>query len=138
MKTEKVCLDDFKIGPYSGDCLSIEEGHSNDVAIIGISAKFSNAANKDEFWNNLVSGKDCIKPFPRNRIADIEPFCEYLKSYIKYFDFSDPASYFAGGYLDDISGFDYTHFKISPNASIVRLSITGSLRWFHLTKEANL
>lgn len=136
MKSEERGAVDLETGYHANACLSIEEVHQNDVAIIGISAKFSNAENKDEFWHNLITGKDCIKPFPQNRIADIAPFCEYLKIYLKNFDFTDPESYAHGGYLDDISGFDYTYFQISPNDAALmdpcqRLFLQGCVEAIH-------
>jgi acyl transferase domain-containing protein len=116
--------------------LPVEEIHQSDIAIIGISARFSDSDNKDAFWDNLVAGRDCIKSFPKNCIADMEPFCEYLKNYIKHFDFSDPESYSKGGYLDNIDGFDYSYFRISPNDAVLmdpcqRLFLQGCVEAIH-------
>ena len=38
-----------------------------DVAIIGMACLFPDAANKDEYWANLVSGKNSITEVPRDR-----------------------------------------------------------------------
>ena len=37
------------------------------IAVIGLSAIFAEAQNLEEFWNNIVLGKDSIKDVPANR-----------------------------------------------------------------------
>ena len=36
------------------------------IAIIGMSGRFPDASNPDEFWHNLIAGKDSITRFPAN------------------------------------------------------------------------
>ena len=38
-----------------------------DIAIVGISGIFPDAANIEEYWRNIVLGKDCIKEVPESR-----------------------------------------------------------------------
>jgi acyl transferase domain-containing protein/acyl carrier protein len=38
-----------------------------DIAIVGMSGRFPMANDVDEFWENLVTGKDCITEIPRDR-----------------------------------------------------------------------
>ncbi len=33
------------------------------IAVIGMAGRFPGAANPDEFWQNLIAGKDCITRF---------------------------------------------------------------------------
>ena len=77
------------------------------VAIVGISGIFPMARNLDEFWDNLVEGKDCISEIPENRwdwrqyYGD--PRQEINKTNIKW-----------GGFIDGIDEFDPLFFGISP------------------------
>ena len=80
---------------------------NEDVAIIGISGRYPQADNLDEFWSNLVQGKDCIEQIPFERW-----------DYRLYFD-SEPGtpgrSYNKwGGFLRDVDTFDPLFFNISP------------------------
>ncbi|MES2475361.1 MAG: aminotransferase class III-fold pyridoxal phosphate-dependent enzyme, partial [Verrucomicrobiota bacterium] len=40
------------------------------VAIIGMAGRFPDAANPDEFWSNLIAGKDSITRFPGRETTD--------------------------------------------------------------------
>ncbi len=40
------------------------------IAVIGMSGRFPGAANPDEFWQNLIAGKDGITRFPSRTEAD--------------------------------------------------------------------
>ncbi|WP_139487920.1 SDR family NAD(P)-dependent oxidoreductase [Brevibacillus dissolubilis] len=77
------------------------------IAIIGMSGKFPMADNLDEFWNNLVEGKDCITEIPRDRWDWREyhgdPVKEANKTNIKW-----------GGFIDGVGDFDPAFFGISP------------------------
>ena len=37
------------------------------VAIVGMSCRFPNANNVEEFWNNLIEGKDSVRSIPTER-----------------------------------------------------------------------
>jgi 3-oxoacyl-(acyl-carrier-protein) synthase len=80
---------------------------NRDIAVIGISCKFPDADNAEEFWHNLAQGKDSVIEVPKDRwnIDD-------------YFD-SDPevpkTTYCKwGGFLNEIDKFDPLFFNISP------------------------
>lgn len=80
-----------------------EEG----IAIIGLSGRFPQAENLDEFWRNLREGRDCIEEIPDERF-----------DWRRHYD-SDPTSYGSlyakwGGFLADIDKFDPLFFRISP------------------------
>lgn len=72
-----------------------------DIAIIGISSKFPYAEDIDEFWENLINGRDCVTDFPQKRESNL-------------FDFKDASAFKVGGYLSEIDKFDYSFFNISP------------------------
>ncbi len=72
------------------------------VAIVGMSGRFPEAGNLDEFWHNLKAGKTSIRALPKARAALSEPFLD-LDCYPQ-----------AAGYIDDVSRFDPLFFGISP------------------------
>ncbi|WP_438432128.1 SDR family NAD(P)-dependent oxidoreductase [Gorillibacterium sp. sgz500922] len=86
---------------------TLNEPVVQDIAIIGVSGRYPMAADLNEFWENLKSGRDCITEIPRERWA----FEDYFdpdknargKSYGKW-----------GGFLDGIDRFDPLFFNISP------------------------
>ena len=102
---------------------------SNGIAIIGMSACFPSAGNIDEFWQNLRSGKDCIRPLPdtrKRRALEILP-----NAYMS----QNPPVFCEAGYLDDIDKFDHEYFNISPNEAKLmdpnqRLFLETALRTF--------
>ncbi|MEC0090198.1 condensation domain-containing protein [Paenibacillus macquariensis] len=78
--------------------------NARDIAIIGISCRFPQAANKEEYWRNLINGVDGIRDFPDSRFARVLPFLRE----------KDKESYLSAGYLDDIETFDAEFFNILP------------------------
>ncbi|MEE7625164.1 amino acid adenylation domain-containing protein [Methylobacter sp. Wu8] len=77
------------------------------VAIIGISGRFPMANDLDQFWNNLLYGKDCISEIPEDRwdwrALYGDPATEANKTNIKW-----------GGFIDGVGNFDARFFGISP------------------------
>ena len=75
-----------------------------DIAVIGMALKFPQANSKEEFWDNIAKGKNCINKFPEKRKKDTEELLdESLKSDKGEFQYAP------GAYLDEIDKFDY-HF----------------------------
>jgi acyl transferase domain-containing protein/acyl carrier protein/thioesterase domain-containing protein len=78
-----------------------------DIAIIGLSGRYPQAENVNEFWENLKSGKDCITEIPKDRWDIDEIYDEEKgkagKSYSKW-----------GGFINDVDKFDPLFFKMSP------------------------
>lgn len=64
------------------------------IAIIGMSGRFPGAPDLDAFWDNLRAGRVATAPPPPGR--------------------GDPAAIPAGGFLDDLDGFDAALFGIAP------------------------
>ncbi|WP_458463757.1 type I polyketide synthase, partial [Paenibacillus sp.] len=80
------------------------------IAIIGISGKYPQADNLEQFWDNLIAGKDCITEIPEERWS-LEGFYEpdrkeaarKGKSYSKW-----------GGFIEGYADFDPLFFQLSP------------------------
>ena len=80
-----------------------------EIAVIGLSGRYPQAQNLDEFWENLKAGKNAITDIPESRW-----------DYTKYYD-PDPNQAvmgkmycYQGGFLKDIDQFDPLFFNITP------------------------
>ena len=78
-----------------------------DVAIIGLSGRYPQAANVEEFWRNLREGRDCISEIPKERWDHRLYFDE---------DKNQPGKTNSkwGGFIDGVDQFDPLFFNISP------------------------
>ncbi|HEX3047450.1 MAG TPA: amino acid adenylation domain-containing protein, partial [Bacillota bacterium] len=88
------------------DNSQIKEISNREIAIIGMSAQFPEAANVDQFWRNIKDGLDCIGKFPAARQKDTDQFLEYQGK--------ESFSYYPGAYFNEIDQFDYAFFRLSP------------------------
>ncbi|HML51599.1 MAG TPA: beta-ketoacyl synthase N-terminal-like domain-containing protein [Propionicimonas sp.] len=68
------------------------------VAIIGMAGRFPMAETLEEYWDNLVEGRDCHRRFPPSRARGMD-----LKE----------AELCEAGYLSEIAEFDHSFFDIS-------------------------
>ncbi len=84
-----------------------------EIAIIGMAAKFSQADNIDEFWNNLKYGRDCVTECPDERKRDIEEYLDYMRVD------SGQRYYRKAAYLKEIDKFDYKFFRIPPKEAAI-------------------
>ncbi|MFD2673096.1 HAD-IIIC family phosphatase [Marinicrinis sediminis] len=84
-----------------------EETPKRDVAIIGMSARYPKSEDLAAFWDSLKQGMDAVGAFPQQRKQDIEAYLQQL-GYDTDIPFHD------GAYLDEISQFDPSFFKLSP------------------------
>ncbi len=78
-----------------------------DIAIIGLAGRYPLAEDLEQFWDNLVNGRDCISEVPPQRWDQAI-----------YFD-PDPevvgkSSTTRAGFMADIDSFDARFFRISP------------------------
>lgn len=80
---------------------------AGDIAIIGVSGRYPMADNPDIFWENLKTGKNCIREVPAERWdwrEFYDPECKQPgKCRSKW-----------GGFIDNIDQFDTLFFNISP------------------------
>lgn len=77
-----------------------EGNEKNKIAVIGYSCRFPQADNADEFWNNILHGRDCITEIPKER-WELDGF------YDKNSDNNSETSYSKwGGFLGSLSHYD--------------------------------
>ncbi|WP_244967359.1 SDR family NAD(P)-dependent oxidoreductase [Streptomyces cacaoi] len=77
------------------------------IAVVGVSGRYPGARDLDEFWDNLVAGRDCVTGIPAERwdadaLFDPDPSTPG-RSYSRW-----------GGFLSDVDAFDSLFFQISP------------------------
>ncbi len=77
------------------------------IAIVGLSGRYPEARNLEEFWSNLKSSKHCIREIPKER-WDWQSYYSEEKGlagaiYSKW-----------GGFLNEIDKFDPLFFNLSP------------------------
>ena len=77
----------------------------NGIAIVGMAGRFPGARNVEQFWSNLRSG-----------IESIRPLCDedLLEAGVAEATLNDPDYVKAGGVLDDVPMFDAGYFGVSP------------------------
>ncbi|WP_435592939.1 condensation domain-containing protein [Nocardia sp. bgisy118] len=76
-----------------------------DIAIVGIGARFPDAADLAEFRANLAAGRDSVGPMSPERIAAT--------------GLDDTVTYLPMGHLAEIDGFDYRFFGLSRREACV-------------------
>ncbi|HHI94226.1 MAG TPA: hypothetical protein ENK04_12045, partial [Gammaproteobacteria bacterium] len=88
------------------------DSNALDIAIIGVSGRYPQARNLDEFWDNLRNGKDCITEVPKERWDWREYYSE---------DRTKPGCHYSkwGGFLDGVDEFDPQFFNISPREAAI-------------------
>ncbi|HLP72483.1 MAG TPA: type I polyketide synthase, partial [Bacteroidales bacterium] len=77
------------------------------IAVTGMACRFPGASDINEFWNNLVDGKDTIRHFIDDELAGYENDFEALRQ--------NPDYVRARGILNDIDKFDPAFFGMTPN-----------------------
>ncbi|MFC5475609.1 SDR family NAD(P)-dependent oxidoreductase [Paraherbaspirillum soli] len=79
----------------------------DDIAIIGLSGRYPEAENLEQFWENLKFGRDCVIEIPSDRWdigATFQPGAPAPgKTYSKW-----------GGFLKGVDQFDPLFFQVSP------------------------
>ncbi|MCP4459372.1 MAG: SDR family NAD(P)-dependent oxidoreductase, partial [Cytophagales bacterium] len=78
-----------------------------EIAIIGLSGRYPESVNVEEYWKNLRDGKDCIIEVPGDRWNWREYFSE---------DRSKRGYHYSkwGGFIEGVAEFDPLFFNISP------------------------
>lgn len=75
-----------------------------DIAIIGIGAKLPQAEDYNQFWANLISGRDSIRELPQSR-GKLNP------------EYDEHTEYAPLGYIEEIDHFDPEFFRILPSSA---------------------
>lgn len=84
----------------------VERERFTPIAIIGMAGILPGSSNLQEFWQNLVDGKDMVVALPQER-------AQWMSSFYNAEAFTELGSV-AGGYIPDVSAFDARFFGISP------------------------
>ncbi|MFK3648769.1 SDR family NAD(P)-dependent oxidoreductase [Lysobacter enzymogenes] len=83
------------------------EAEEQDIAIVGVAGRYPHAADLEQFWANLRSGRDSVTEVPAERWDHARLFDPQRnragKTYSKW-----------GGFLDGVDRFDALFFNISP------------------------
>ncbi len=82
-------------------------GTTDKIAVIGMSARFPGANNINEYWNNLLEGKETISKFSDEELSKFEVNFDELVS--------NPSFVKSRGVLDHIEQFDAPFFGMTPN-----------------------
>ncbi len=99
--------------------LEVEKNKKEEVAIVGIACRFSNSADQEEYWKNLLEEKECKIDFPKDRLEYIrtistnEAYTQFLNC--KPVSEEELFNTRKSGYLTGIDEFDSKYFNISPN-----------------------
>lgn len=82
----------------------VQSATDEKVAVVGIAGKFPGARNVDEFWNNIIQGRESIRTFTDEELVAVG---------IPQADIDNPNYVKAKGYLDDVESFDYEFFGMN-------------------------
>ena len=85
------------------------------IAIVGMSCRFPDAANVDEFWNNLRTARDSISFLTEEELlaAGVSPVLLRDRRYVR-----------ATSSLKDIDKFDASFFGFSPREAVSYTHLT--------------
>ena len=83
------------------------DGGGCDIAVIGLSGRYAQADDLDEFWQNLLNERNCIGEIPRERWDWRRHFDPRRGTWGKHYSKW-------GGFIRDIAAFDPLFFQISP------------------------
>lgn len=85
---------------------AVPHARTEDIAVIGMSGRFPDADNLQEFWEILIAGKDCITEIPPSRWD--------WKQYEGVVSPTGKAVSRWGGFINNPDFFDPQFFRISP------------------------
>jgi acyl transferase domain-containing protein/thioesterase domain-containing protein/acyl carrier protein len=109
--TNKSFTNEQSANLVQANVVKTQSKNEGDIAIIGIAGRYPRAKNINEFWQNLLAGKDCISEIPKER-WDWRSLAELKspsgKSVSKW-----------GGFIQDPECFDHQFFRISPREAEV-------------------
>ena len=92
-----------------------EKNERMDIAVIGLSGQFPMADTLVDYWENMLSGRNCISEIPGER-------WDYRRYFEQIGDKSDitPGKIYCkwGGFIHDVDKFDAPFFNISPREAI--------------------
>jgi len=77
---------------------------SSEIAVIGVSCRFPDAANVEQFWENLIAGKSSIHALTDEQLKE-----RGVPSRI----YKDPDYIKVGGFIEDVDRFDFKFWGLS-------------------------
>lgn len=83
------------------------ENQYSDIAIVGMAGKFPEANDLEEFWDNIIEGKNCLTTIPGDRWSWQKVYGDVTKD-------DNKTSITWGGFISGIKAFDPLFFGISP------------------------
>ncbi|MCI0556429.1 MAG: polyketide synthase, partial [Anaerolineae bacterium] len=78
-----------------------------DFAVVGMACRFPGAENYNQYWENLIKGKNCIIEIPHDR-------WDWKEYYGDPRTDTNKTNIIWGGFIEDIDKFDPLFFNISP------------------------
>ncbi|MGJ7489005.1 amino acid adenylation domain-containing protein [Variovorax sp. ZT4R33] len=97
-------LDGVVTAPAAARAAPIGGDVQEPIALVGMAGRFPGAADVEQFWDNLVAGRDTIRFF------DDATLDAGVSAALR----ADPAYVRARGVLDDVDQFDAAFFGINP------------------------
>ncbi len=79
-----------------------------DIAIVGMVCRFPDANNKEQFWQNLLAGKESVRPLSEQELKEWG-----MASFV-----DDPDYVNAAAVIDDATCFDYRFFLVIPEKKL--------------------
>ncbi|WP_030166301.1 non-ribosomal peptide synthetase [Spirillospora albida] len=105
MQVKQERLDVGRAKEFIKAIVEPERERDEPFAVVGIACRFPGARDKEEFWSNLVEGRESIGAFPPIRLEDLQRVEGGAVSTVK------------GGYLDRIDLFDPEYFGLPPQVA---------------------
>src|ERR1700730_16015378 len=99
------------------------ERSSEPIAIVGMACRFPGRVDSpDGLWDMVAQGRDVMSEFPTDRGWDLAGLFDA--------DPDAPHKFYAraGGFVDEVAGFDAGFFGVSPSVLLTR----GPQRWMLL------
>ncbi|XOV79526.1 MAG: amino acid adenylation domain-containing protein [Aestuariibacter sp.] len=90
----------------------IKTAIQDDIAIVGLSGRYPESGDVQQYWDNLAQGKDCITEIPLERWDWRDYFSQ---------DKTTSGAHFSkvGGFIQGVDEFDPKFFNISPREAMI-------------------
>jgi len=93
-----------------------QTGEIGDIAIVGLAGRYPGANTLDQFWRNLMEGKDSITEIPKERWDNKL----YFQANTKPAEIGAGKYYNKwGGFIEHVDSFDPLFFNISPKEAAI-------------------
>lgn len=115
---EKKELSKQDAAAYLKELKQMETSNVEEIAIIGIACRLPMANNADEYWDNLIQGRNCFSAKPQEKmlIEDVyrnKHYANYSEQELVTDENEDLENYIAP-FITDIDKFDAAFFGIPP------------------------